>query len=156
MKAIIVGGGVGGLTTALMLTERGIACEVYEQASEIRELGVGINTLPHAIKELAGLGLLPRLDDVAIRTHELIYTNRFGQEIWREPRGVEAASTCRNSPSIAAACRRSSTRPCAPASARAASSPATGSAPSSRTRAVSPPGSSTARAAMSAPPPATC
>ncbi len=90
MKAIIVGGGVGGLTTALMLTERGIACEVYEQASEIRELGVGINTLPHAIKELAGLGLLPRLDDVAIRTHELIYTNRFGQEIWREPRGVEA------------------------------------------------------------------
>ncbi len=38
MKAIIVGGGVGGLTTALMLAERGIGCEVYEQASEIREL----------------------------------------------------------------------------------------------------------------------
>ncbi|MDP2800494.1 MAG: FAD-dependent monooxygenase, partial [Phreatobacter sp.] len=90
MKAIIVGGGVGGLTTALMLAARGIGCEVYEQASEVRELGVGINTLPHAIKELAGLGLLPRLDDVAIRTHELIYTNRFGQEIWREPRGIEA------------------------------------------------------------------
>jgi hypothetical protein len=72
---------------------------------EIRELGVGINTLPHAIKELAELGLLDRLDAVAIRTYELIYTNRFGQEIWREPRGSTPASTCRSSPSIAGACR---------------------------------------------------
>jgi 2-polyprenyl-6-methoxyphenol hydroxylase-like FAD-dependent oxidoreductase len=53
-------------------------------------LGVGINTLPHAIKELAELGLLERLDAVAIRTYELFYTNRFGQEIWREPRGIDA------------------------------------------------------------------
>ncbi len=90
MKVIIVGGGIGGLTTALMLHARGIDCEVYEQSDGIRELGVGINTLPHAIKELAGLGLLDRLDAVAIRTHELIYANRFGQEVWREPRGTDA------------------------------------------------------------------
>src|ERR1043166_7250525 len=90
MKAIIVGGGVGGLTAALMLHARGIDCEVYEQAEAVRELGVGINTLPHAIKELAELGLLERLDTVGIRTYELFYTNRFGQEIWREPRGLDA------------------------------------------------------------------
>jgi 5-methylphenazine-1-carboxylate 1-monooxygenase len=90
MKVIIAGGGIGGLTTALMLHARGIDCEVFEQAEQVRELGVGINTLPHAIKELAGLGLLPRLDAVAIRTYELFYTNRFGQEIWREPRGLDA------------------------------------------------------------------
>ncbi len=90
MKAIIAGGGVGGLVTALMLHARGIDCEVFEQADAIRELGVGINTLPHAIKELADLGLLDRLDAVAIRTYELFYTNRFGQEIWREPRGLDA------------------------------------------------------------------
>jgi 5-methylphenazine-1-carboxylate 1-monooxygenase len=90
MKAIIVGGGIGGLTTALMLHARGIDCEVFEQAEQVRELGVGINTLPHAIRELAGLGLLERLDAVAIRTYELFYTNRFGQEIWREPRGLDA------------------------------------------------------------------
>ena len=90
MKAIIVGGGIGGLTTALMLHARGIDCEVYEQADAVRELGVGINTLPHAIKELAELGLLERLDQVGIRTYELFYTNRFGQEIWREPRGLDA------------------------------------------------------------------
>ena len=90
MKVIIVGGGVGGLVTALMLHARGIDCDVYEQADGIRELGVGINTLPHAIKELKELGLLERLDAVAIRTYELFYLNRFGQQIWREPRGLDA------------------------------------------------------------------
>ncbi len=90
MKVIIAGGGIGGLTTALMLHARGIDCDVFEQAEQVRELGVGINTLPHAIKELAALGLLERLDAVAIRTYELFYTNRFGQEIWREPRGLDA------------------------------------------------------------------
>ena len=74
MKVIIAGAGVGGLVTALMLHARGIDCEVFEQADAIRELGVGINTLPHAIKELAELGLLERLDAVAIRTYELFYT----------------------------------------------------------------------------------
>jgi 2-polyprenyl-6-methoxyphenol hydroxylase-like FAD-dependent oxidoreductase len=90
MKAIIVGAGIGGLTTALMLHQRGIACEIYEQADAVRELGVGINTLPHAILELKKLDLLERLDEAAIRTFELIYTNRLGQEIWREPRGIDA------------------------------------------------------------------
>ncbi|MGL4634864.1 MAG: flavin-dependent oxidoreductase [Beijerinckiaceae bacterium] len=90
MKVIIAGGGIGGLTLALMLKQRGLEVDVFEQSSEIRELGVGINTLPHAIKELAELGLLPALDRIAIRTRELVYMNRFGQDIWREPRGVDA------------------------------------------------------------------
>ena len=86
----MVGGGIGGLATALMLERRGVACRVFEQSPQIRELGVGINTLPHAIGELAGLGLLDRLDAVGLRTHELIYCNRFGQVIWRELRGTAA------------------------------------------------------------------
>ncbi|HXX51886.1 MAG TPA: flavin-dependent oxidoreductase [Xanthobacteraceae bacterium] len=90
MKVLIAGGGIGGLTAALMLHARGLNCEICEQSDQIRELGVGINTLPHAIKELAALGLLQRLDEVGIRTYELFYTNRFGQEIWREPRGLDA------------------------------------------------------------------
>src|ERR1700689_5396214 len=90
MTVLIAGGGVGGLTLALSLHERGIPCIVFEQAEQFRELGVGINTLPHAIKELSDLGLLPALDAVGIRTHELIYVNRFGQEIWRDKRGLHA------------------------------------------------------------------
>jgi 5-methylphenazine-1-carboxylate 1-monooxygenase len=90
MKVLIAGGGVGGLTLALMLKQRGIEAEIFEQSTEIRELGVGVNTLPHAIKELSLLGLLPALDRIAIRTKQLVYMNRFGQDIWREPRGIDA------------------------------------------------------------------
>jgi 2-polyprenyl-6-methoxyphenol hydroxylase-like FAD-dependent oxidoreductase len=90
VKVLIAGGGVGGLTLALSLHERGIACQVLEAAAEVKPLGVGINTLPHAIRELAALGLLPALDAVAVRTRELRYLNRFGQEIWVEPRGTWA------------------------------------------------------------------
>jgi 2-polyprenyl-6-methoxyphenol hydroxylase-like FAD-dependent oxidoreductase len=90
MKAIIVGGGIGGLAAALACHARGIEVELYEQADTIRELGVGINTLPQAIEELAELGLLAKLDAVAVRTNELLYLNRFGQEVWREARGLGA------------------------------------------------------------------
>jgi 2-polyprenyl-6-methoxyphenol hydroxylase-like FAD-dependent oxidoreductase len=90
MHVLIIGGGIGGLATALSVHDVGIACTVFEQVREPRELGVGINTLPHAIKELAALGLLPELDRVGIRTRELIYANRFGQVVWRELRGIDA------------------------------------------------------------------
>src|SRR4029078_8297142 len=90
MKAIIVGGGIRGLTPELMLRARGIDCELFEQSESIRELGVGINTLPHAIREWTGLGLLARLDAAAVRTDQLYYLNRHGQEVWREPRGLDA------------------------------------------------------------------
>ena len=90
MHVLIVGGGIGGLATALSLHDVGIGCTVFEQVRELRELGVGINTLPHAIKELAALGLLPALDRAGIRTRELVYANRFGQVVWRELRGTDA------------------------------------------------------------------
>ncbi|MBL4758264.1 MAG: flavin-dependent oxidoreductase [Rhizobiales bacterium] len=90
MKALVIGGGIGGFVMAMSLHRVGIECEVFEQSAGVRELGVGINTLPHAIKELAELGLLDALDKVAVRTHELIYKNRFGQTVWQEPRGTDA------------------------------------------------------------------
>jgi 5-methylphenazine-1-carboxylate 1-monooxygenase len=90
MRIIIAGGGIGGLTLALMLQQRGIACQAYEAAAEPKPLGVGINLLPHSIRELAALGLLHRLDEIAIRTRQLTYSNHLGQQIWSEPRGLFA------------------------------------------------------------------
>lgn len=90
MKALIAGAGIGGLTSALFLHNAGIEVELYEQADAVRELGVGINMLPHAVRELAALDLLGELDQTGIRTETLIYANRFGQTVWQEPRGVAA------------------------------------------------------------------
>ena len=63
MKAVVVGAGIGGLTTGLLLQRAGVACQIYEQSEHLRELGVGINVLPHAVRVLAELGLLDALDE---------------------------------------------------------------------------------------------
>src|SRR5213594_1469611 len=83
----IVGGGIGGLTLALALHQRGIPCRVYESAPEVRELGVGITLLPHAMREMTALGLGEVLAAQGIENHESCFFNRFGQLIYREPRG---------------------------------------------------------------------
>jgi 5-methylphenazine-1-carboxylate 1-monooxygenase len=90
MKLLIIGGGIGGMVTALALNRAGVEVEIFDQSQELRELGVGINLLPHAVKELAALGLLSALDEAGIRTRELIYLNRHGQTVWRELRGLDA------------------------------------------------------------------
>ncbi len=90
MKALVVGGGIGGLTTALCLHEIGVEARVFESVETIRPLGVGINLLPHAVRVLDQLGLLPRLTASAVTTADLAYFNKFGQLIWREPRGLAA------------------------------------------------------------------
>ncbi len=87
---LVIGGGIGGLTLALELRRRGIACRVFESAPEIRPVGVGVNLLPHCTRVLAGLGLEPALSRTAIETQESHFYNRFGQLIHREPLGRRA------------------------------------------------------------------
>jgi 2-polyprenyl-6-methoxyphenol hydroxylase-like FAD-dependent oxidoreductase len=87
MEVIVVGAGIGGLTLALTLHRVGIPCRLYEAAPEIGPVGVGINILPHATRELAELGLEPALERAAVATREACFFNRFGQLIYREPLG---------------------------------------------------------------------
>jgi 2-polyprenyl-6-methoxyphenol hydroxylase-like FAD-dependent oxidoreductase len=87
---IIVGGGIGGLTLGLALQAAGIPCRIFESAAAIRPIGVGINLLPHATKELAALGVEPALARIAIETRDATFFNRFGQLIYQEPLGRAA------------------------------------------------------------------
>lgn len=87
MDIVIIGGGICGLSLALNLHRRGIGCRVYERSSEIRELGVGITLLPHAMREFAALGLADDLLAAGIEAKESCFFNRFGQLIYTEPRG---------------------------------------------------------------------
>jgi 5-methylphenazine-1-carboxylate 1-monooxygenase len=89
-EVIIVGAGIGGLTLGLALHQAGIACRIYESAPELKAIGVGINLLPHASRELAALGLEEALARVAIETRDATFFNRFGQLIYQEPLGRAA------------------------------------------------------------------
>jgi 2-polyprenyl-6-methoxyphenol hydroxylase-like FAD-dependent oxidoreductase len=90
VRVAVIGGGIGGLTAALSLHAAGIEVDVYEGVPEIKPLGVGINLLPHAVRELTELGLADDLAAIGLAPAELIYANKFGQEIWREARGLAA------------------------------------------------------------------
>jgi 2-polyprenyl-6-methoxyphenol hydroxylase-like FAD-dependent oxidoreductase len=90
MHVLIVGGGIDGLAAALSLHKAGIEVTVFEAVPEIQSLGVGTNMLPHAVRELTKLGLAKKLEKTGIRTRELVYANRHGQQIWQEDRGVHA------------------------------------------------------------------
>ncbi|MDW8398127.1 MAG: flavin-dependent oxidoreductase, partial [Acetobacteraceae bacterium] len=84
MRVPIAGGGIGGLAAALSLHAAGIEAELFEAAAEPRPLGVGINLLPHAVRELEELGLGAGLAANAIATRELRYVNVHGQTVWAE------------------------------------------------------------------------
>src|SRR5262245_61665272 len=89
-EVMVIGAGIGGLTLALALAQRGIPVQVYEAAPELKPVGVGLNLLPHAVAELAALDLLQALAERAVITREAVFFNRFGQLIYREPAGQHA------------------------------------------------------------------
>jgi len=89
-EVMIAGAGIGGLSLALSLHELGIPCRIFESVRVLRPLGVGINLLPHAVRELDALGLLPALRSAGVACRRLSYYTKRGEEIWSEPRGLEA------------------------------------------------------------------
>ena len=86
----IVGGGIAGLTAALSLHAAGFRPTVYEAVQKPAPLGVGINLLPHAVRELAELGLLDELLALGVAITDLNYLTATGELVWHEPRGLAA------------------------------------------------------------------
>ena len=84
---LIIGAGIGGLTLALKLHSLGISSRIYESVPVLKPLGVGINILPHAMRELCGLGLEQQIAQRGIETREVQFYNRFGQHIFTDKRG---------------------------------------------------------------------
>ena len=85
----IAGAGIGGLTATLSLHARGFGVTVLERATEMRPLGVGINLLPHAVRELYTLGLGAALERIAVAPHSINFYDTQGELLFCEPRGVE-------------------------------------------------------------------
>ena len=95
-RVVIVGGGIGGLTTALYLHKNGIKSEIYEAAGEFKELGVGLNLFPHAMQRLDELGLGPALAAVGIEPKQFCFFSRLGQFVYSEPAGLYAGYPARH------------------------------------------------------------
>ena len=87
MRVLIAGAGIAGLTTALSLHAAGIEARLADSAPELKPLGVGINLLPHAVRELIELGLGPALAATGIAASRQAHFDRHGGLIWSEPRG---------------------------------------------------------------------
>ena len=85
-KVVIVGAGIGGLALALALRARGIAVELYEQASQLTQLGAGIQLTPNAVKVLRALGVEQRMDAVSFLPQAVVGRDwRSGRTVFRTP-----------------------------------------------------------------------
>lgn len=89
-QLLIAGGGIGGLTTALTLHARGFDALVLERAHHLQPLGVGINLLPHAVRELTELGLGDELNAMAVAPSAIRFYTHHGELLFTEPRGLAA------------------------------------------------------------------
>jgi 2-polyprenyl-6-methoxyphenol hydroxylase-like FAD-dependent oxidoreductase len=93
LHVALIGGGIGGLVTALYLHREGISCRIYEAAREFKPLGVGINLLPHAMRRLSELGVEPGIRKRGVEPKEFVWFNQHGQLIFQEPCGRNAGYT---------------------------------------------------------------
>ena len=84
LRIAIVGAGIGGLSLALALRERGVRAEVFEQAAELTEIGAAIALSANATREYARLDLLDELAAAATIPTELVYRH------WQDGRRVAA------------------------------------------------------------------
>ena len=88
----IVGAGLGGMTAAVALQQRGFRVTVYEQAQELGEIGAGITVGPNISVVLAGLGLedaAATFADGSTTFGALHY--KTGEPIWFSERSIEEA-----------------------------------------------------------------
>jgi salicylate hydroxylase len=92
MKAIVIGGGIGGLTAALSLLDRGIEVEVHEQARRMTEIGAGLQISANATRVLTGLGLGGELERLGVPARRIDMRDlRSDRPIYSVPLGQQAA-----------------------------------------------------------------
>ncbi len=91
-SAVIVGGGIGGLASAVSLRRAGLRVSIIEQATAFEEVGAGLQLSPNATRVLRDLDLLPALEAVAVAPEALeIRDGHSGRLIATCPYGPAAA-----------------------------------------------------------------
>jgi 3-hydroxybenzoate 6-monooxygenase len=70
---MIIGGGIGGMATAVALARAGLPAHIVEQSAEFGEIGAGIQLAPNALRILHRLGVLTDLAALAVRPRHLVF-----------------------------------------------------------------------------------
>src|SRR5215472_18164226 len=78
---LIVGGGIGGLATALALARRGLTTHVLEHAIAFGEIGAGIQIAPNASSVLDNLGVLEQIASCAVYPRHILLVDACSGEI---------------------------------------------------------------------------
>jgi len=87
---IIAGGGIAGLTSALLLARAGMRVTVMEQTAKLEESGAGLQLSPNASRILIALGLRERIESTAVKPLAIrVMAGGSGREIARLPLGDE-------------------------------------------------------------------
>jgi len=87
-KFIVVGGGIGGLAAAVALSQQGVNVTVLEQATELGEIGAGVQLGPNAFAALDALGVGENARKRAVFTERLIMMDAVdGSEVGSFPVG---------------------------------------------------------------------
>ena len=81
MALLIIGGGIGGLATALALHRNGVAVQVYEAAPAIGAVGAGLVLGANVVRELAALGLADELQAAGVPVSGLQLTDETGRAL---------------------------------------------------------------------------
>jgi salicylate hydroxylase len=92
VRVALIGGGIGGLISALALSRRGFEPLVFEQSCELKEIGAGIQITPNSVKVLRALGLEDDLRNYAFEPEAMVTRDlRSGQLLFRtQSKGVTA------------------------------------------------------------------
>ena len=85
LEAVVVGGGIGGVATALALHRQGVSVGVYEQAPELTEVGAGVSLAPNGLLMLDHLGVSGAVE-------------RFGARHWKTELRLADGRSSRHQP----------------------------------------------------------
>ena len=85
LRAVVVGGGIGGIAAALALAQAGIGVQVHEQAQQLAEVGAGVSLAPNGLRMLERLGVGEQVGRVGARYASAQLRLPDGRAVQHEP-----------------------------------------------------------------------
>ena len=93
LRAVVVGGGIGGIAAAVALARAGIDVQVHEQAQQLTEVGAGVSLAPNGLRMLERLGVGEGIRRAGVRYASAQLRLPDGRVVRHEPYQFAVAGT---------------------------------------------------------------